>query len=191
MRIYQHDPAMDDLPSALDWLQEHWDEQRPAAVRLHDANTTEGELGAPRFSGQFAAGLDWSPRTVVAWPMTASCWHPLSDGNPRICPECAGSGYKEVTVDRFPYPMTSALLRLALTPRHHSLPHPFEVVHRLAAFGWSARSVAAHDGLPWETAEAWYLRCIRKLRARYSAGPVATAWTAKSESQQQAELATV
>jgi hypothetical protein len=184
---YQRDPAMDNLRDAIDWLEERWGEQRQAPIRLHAAHSTEGALGAPSFTGAFAAHLDWTPRTVVRWRMTASCAHPLTDGNSRRCPECSGLGIKEIAADRYPYPMTVALNLLARLPRHREQPHPAELVASIAQRDWNARAVAEHYGLPWEQAEPLLLRAIRKLHSRYRAGPMAVSWVDKSESQQAAE----
>ncbi len=177
------------LDDALDWLRDHWDEQRPAPIRLHEARTTDGALGGPRYSGAFAATLSWRPSDVRKVQVTAICGHPMSHGRTEDCPECSGSGVKDVEVDRYPYPMTTALARLAhVVPGRHL--HPVALVFLLAEHGWSYRLIRRLLPYPADLTEALTLRAIRQLHDRYEAGPVAKpGWTDLSESQQQAIIA--
>lgn len=199
----KHDPQMADLDSAIDWLRAHWDGQRDTPLRLHaprgavertslrwnvDTETMErirmtapeGALGSPSWTPQFASFLAWHPGEIRALDTTMLCGHPLSNGRSADCPECEGAGVKSVRVDRYTYPMTLALRRLA---RARGNPHPLLVVVALAAHGWRPRVVGQVIGAD----EVAVLRAIRQLHGRYEAGPVA--WIAKSESQQRAEVA--
>lgn len=170
---------MSTLPDALDWLRARWDGQRTAPQRLHAARVIDSG-GAPEWSGQFANVLAWRPGQSRRQEVTIACGHPLNGGKPQHCQECDGVGVKTVLSDRYTYPMTVALGRLR---RARGTPHPLGVVVALAALGWRPELVMRVMGADHDA----QLRAIRQLHGRYEAGPIA--WTQKSESQQQAEVA--
>lgn len=195
---YQRDPRMDTLPSAVSWLAEHWNEQRTAPDKLH-RHDTEGELGGLVYSPQFEAVLDWTPNSAVRWSMTTECRHPRlplplgqREHGPEArwdCPDCQGAGVREVTSDRYPYPMTTALSKLAKVPDHRGQPHPVILVHELASHGFRVRPTLATFSLRHEQGEALLLRAIRKLHGRYQAAPIHRSWVELSDSQRNAEAA--
>ena len=181
--------ALRSLDEALEWLRDHWNEQRPAPLRLHEARTTDGALGGPRYSGAFQAVLSWNPgqsRKVVA---TQICAHPMSHGRTDECPECQGAGVKDVETERYPYPMSTALARLThVLPGRHV--HPVALVFLLAENGWSYRIVRRLLPYAEDLTEALTLRAIRQLHDRYEAGPVARpGWIDLSDSQRAAVIA--
>ena len=184
-------PILSDLSEAITWARERWDRQRPVPVRLHEARTTEGALGAPRFSHAFASALDANPASVMTDAHTQPCGHPLLAGSQatRDCPECFGIGIKDVTVDRYRYPMTLALSRLSnALPVRRTYPHPYLAIVTLAEHGWDAHATARSLDLGWDMAEAHLLRSLRQLHSRYQEGPIArVSWVEKSSSQQNAE----
>lgn len=190
--------TFDTLSEAIDWASRHWANQRPLPLRLHEAHTTEGELGAPRFTHSFAGALDGSPSAVASMTLTVSCYHPtLARGQAvRDCRECDGSGVKDIRQDRYLYPMSRALARLAVAQPSRKHPHPLILVLSLAGHNWDARLLARGFGLPWEMAEALLLMALRKLHGRYEDGPVDTrtygssvSWVDKSDAQRMAETA--
>src|SRR5712672_3017006 len=150
------------LSEAIEWAEARWSGQRPAPIRLHLAHSTEGALGAPAFTHSFAAALDGFVNETSAATQTVHCYHPmlLIGKSLRDCPECWGVGVKDVNVDRFRYPMTRALSRLAnsLRSRVDRMPHPYLTVMTLAEHGWDAHATARSLDLPWEVAEAQCLR---------------------------------
>ena len=177
------------LAEAIKWASERWDQQRAAPIRLHEAHTTDGALGAPRFTFAFAAALDGSVNATSDATRTAHCHHPMLalGRDARDCPECYGLGVKDVNVDRYRFPMSRALSKLANTLRPRRQPHPYRLVVALAEHAWdwhaTARSLAMHDDL----AEALLLRALRQLHGRYEEGPVTVSYIDKSQSQQNAE----
>lgn len=177
------------LTEGLRWAEDHWGQQRPAPVRLHTAHSTEGALGAPRFTGAFLGALDGSPMATDDALRTVACHHPmLRTADPRDCPECYGLGLKDVRQDRYRFPMTLALSRLSKVLRQRRHPHPYWQVVALAEHGWDPRVTARAMDLPWELAEALFLRALRQLHARYEEGPISgVRWSEKSQAQQQAE----
>lgn len=181
--------ALRSLEEALEWLRDHWNEQRPAPLRLHDGRTTDGELGGLRYSGAFQAALSWSPTQSRKMTSTVICAHPMSHGRTEDCPECQGSGVKDVETERYPYPMTTALARLAhVVPGRHL--HPVVLVFLLAEHGWSYRLVRRLLPYPLDLTEGLTLRAIRQLHDRYEAGPVErTGWIDLSDAQRNAVLA--
>ena len=164
------------LDEAIEWAQSRWANQRTVPSVLHESHTTEGALGAPRFTGAFAAALDGRPDTVIASNRTETCYHPLLPLRrpERDCPECIGTKVKEVRSDLYAFPMTLALHRLrnGLASRRH--PHPYGLVVVLAAHGWMPRQAARALDLPWDRAEALFLMALRKLHSHYAEGPVKT-----------------
>jgi hypothetical protein len=99
-------------------------------------------------------------------------------------------GFKDVNVDRFRYPMSRALDRLAncLRPRKDRMPHPFATVMALAEHGWDAGSAARSLDLGRDAADAQFLRSLRQLHRWYEEGPVGqTRYLDKSEAQRNAE----
>jgi len=184
--------TLDSLSEALDWVETRWGEQRPAPIRLHRAHATEGALGAPSFTLAFQKALDESPRATTDAARTVSCHHPLlSVGKSmRDCPECFGTSVKDVRVQRFRYPMTLALSRVAnaLRPRQDRMPHPYRTLMALAEHGWDAHGAARSLDLSWDAAEAHFLRSIRQLHLWYAEAPVGSvSYVDKSESQRNAE----
>lgn len=178
------------IADAIDWASARWDGQRTAPVRLHRAHATDGALGAPAFSLAFARSLDETPRATSAASRTVSCYHPmLATGmSPRDCPECLGLGIKDVAVDRYRYPMTLALSKLANSLRPRRQPHPYALILALATHGWDWRSTSRALDMHPDLGEALLLRALRQLHGRYEEGPVGRiSWIDKSDSQQQAE----
>ena len=173
---------------AIEWAESRWDAQRTAPLRLHRAHATGGD-GAPAFSAAFARSLDESPRSTTMAAHTVSCFHPmLARGKtPYDCPECQGIGVKDVNVDRYRYPMTLALTRLARVVRPRRQPHPSRLVLVLAEHGWDWCAASRAIGVYPDMGEALMLQALRKLYSRYEEGPVRISWIAKSESQQHAE----
>lgn len=186
-RLRLNEPRLADLPTAIEWLREHWDGQREAPVRLHEAHTTDGALGGLRYSGAFTATLGWSSRTSVRTTVTQRCSHPMNSGRERDCPECMGVGVKDVTVDRYPHPMSTALVELRKETTLPGFVPSLNVIYALASAAFRPRVAMQLLGLE---DEAILLRAIRRLFGKYQAGPVASVgWTDKSESQQMAEEA--
>ncbi len=182
------DDDMASLPDALRWAEGHWDMNRVAPIRLHESHTTDGALGGLRYSRAMLTTLSAQPSDVMADERTASCGHPLLKmGQPgRDCPECWGVGVKTICTDRYRYPMWRALnaLQNALRPRRQ--PHPYSLILDLAEHAWDARAAARSRGIPWDLAEALYLRALRQLHGRYQAGPIASrrpSWLDMSDSQ--------
>lgn len=149
------------LPEAIEWTQAHWHENRVAPAQINQAHVTDGALGGLRFSTGFARTMDARPNDTT------------EDG---------------VNSQRYRYPMWRALVALenALRPRRQA--HPYALVLDLAEHRWDARVAAASRGLPWNLAEALYLRALRQLHGRYQQGPISVSWIAKSESQRTAEV---
>lgn len=182
--------ALPTLDVAVEWLRDHWDEQRPAPIRLHDARQTEGELGGLPYSGEFVAALSWSPGEVRRVSMTGLCPHPMTHGRGEDCPECQGTGVRDVTVDRYTYPMTMALARLAHVVAPRLWPHPLAMIFTLAEHGWSTRLVRRLLDAPPDLFEVLMLRAIRQLHDRYQAAPIPKpGWVDLSDSQRSAVLA--
>jgi len=199
--------ALPTLQAALDWLEKHWDGRNPPfTLNVHD---TDGELGGLRFSLAFERYLDAHP--CCASPVkgngrlcvcatdeerTVTCAHPtLAIGrSEKDCAECFGSGVKTTRHVQWRWPMWRAVTKLqnALRPRNE--PHPYALILVLARYGWQPKSAARELGLPWDYAEASFLRAIRQLHGRYEEAPVdtrrstthAAAWTELSVSQQNA-----
>lgn len=183
-RFRLHEPRLADLPSAIEWLREHWDGQREAPVRLHESHTTDGALGGLRYSGAFTATLGWSSRTSVRTTDTRPCGHPMNRGQSRDCPECDGLGVKEVLVDRYPHPMSTALVELRKETTLPGFVPSLAVIYALASAAWRPRVAMQLLGIE---DEAIILRAIRRLFGKYQAGPVVSVgWTQMSESQQKA-----
>ena len=179
------DPRLATLDDAIEWLREHWDNQRTAPTRLTQ-NDTEGALGGLRYSGAFSATLGWSPTAAHRVTFGVICSHPMSRGRGEDCPECQGAGVKDQTSDRYPYPMSSALhaLRRVVT-RRGQIP-ALTVVYALATSAF--RPKVALQLLPGAD-EAVLLGAIRQLFHHYQAGPVTTtSWVDLSDSQRQAVL---
>ena len=183
------------IADAIEWAESRWDGQRTAPLRLHLAHFTDGALGAPAFTHSFAATLDvytddaGNPAETTSAARTVSCYHPmLARGKtPYDCPECQGIGVKDVNVDRYRYPMTLALTRLARVVRPRRQPHPSRLVLVLAEHGWDWRAASRAIGVYPDMGEALMLQALRQLYGRYEEGPVRISWIAKSESQQHAE----
>jgi hypothetical protein len=183
-------PTFASLDEAIVWVRDRWDGQRTVPLRLHESRTTEGELGAPRFSHGFINALDGSPAAVSTEGRTQSCGHPLLAGRPsRDCPECYGAGVKEVRLNLYRYPMTLALSRLARSlPVNRRQPHPYLTIATLAEHDWDARSTVRSLAMSWDAGEAHLLRCLRQLHSRYQEGPVPrVGWVDKSDAQRSAE----
>jgi len=185
-RFVLRERGLPDLDTAIDWLREHWDGQRTAPTRLTQ-NDTEGELGGLRYSGAFSATLGWNSRTSVRTQTTIRCGHPLAFGRAEDCGECFGAGIKDVLVDRYPHPMSTALVELS---RRTTLPGQIPalaIIYALASANFRLRVAMRVLGL---TDEGPVLGAIRQLFGKYQAGPVATtSWVDKSQSQQAAESA--
>jgi hypothetical protein len=164
-------------------------------MRLHTARTTEGALGAPPFTAAMHAALAGKPTSVTDALRTVDCYHPMlvKGMSPRDCPECYGLGLKDVRVDRFRFPMTLALDRLANSwipkwLRRSGQPRAYHLVMSLAEHGWDTRKAARSMDLHWDVAEALFLRALRKLNDHYQEAPLPkVAYVDKSESQRQAE----
>ena len=198
MRRYASGPVLATLAEATEWARHRWANQRTVPLRLHDAHTTEGELGAPRFSGSFIATLDGSDNATENGQQSSPCAHP---GRPvgQLCRMCViydkdgqpmvETGVYLRRVDRFRFPMTRALNRLAnaLRPPQDRMPHPYHTVMALASHDWDGRAAARALGLSWDAGEAHLLRSLRQLHRWYEEAPVSTSYIDKSESQRNAE----
>jgi hypothetical protein len=178
------------LSEGIDWTRARWDQQRPVPMRLHEARTTEGALGAPPFTGAMHAALAGKPTSVTDALRTVDCYHPMlvKGMSPRDCPECYGLGLKDVRVDRFRFPMTLALHRLSKLLRQRRNPHPYWLILALADHGWDAHAAARALDLHWTLAEPLFLRAVRQLHDQYQEAPLPrTSWVDKSEAQRNAE----
>lgn len=179
------------LQDAIEWAQSHWHENRVAPDRINQAHVTDGALGGLRYSKGFIRTMDASPTDTTDAERMGQCYHPLLPigRDLRDCPECQGSGLKMIATDRYRYPMWKALMALqnALRPRRQ--PHPYQLILDLVEHHWDARAAARADGLPWDLAEALYLRALRQLHGRYEQGPVGRpSRIDKSDSQRMAEV---
>jgi hypothetical protein len=212
--------TLSSLTEALEWLEQHWD-QRTIPSRLHtrdpeatglthdkkgceclsctDGPTTRA-LGSNAFAPSFGSYLDATPSQVIEEERTVSCYHPTLRGqDPRDCRECIGTGVKQQRVTRYRYPMWRAMTKLqnSLAPRRQ--PHPYGLVVVVAARGFQAPVAAQTLRLPWDFAEAAFLRAIRQLHSRYEESPLDTrrsvsyatgmGWLTMSEAQQNAVIA--
>jgi hypothetical protein len=203
--------ALASLAEAIAWIEAHWDGQRAAPLRLHvrgeegrftvqgsaDTRTAtysiDDRLGSPPFSHAFMATLDGSAAATMVVTITTSCSHPgripgtacamcaIYDGEGHALTE---TGVYERDVERYRYPMTLALTRLANTLHPPGQPHPYWLVVTLASSAWDADAVVNRLELGGEV-ETWLLRAIRQLHARYEEGRVP--YLEQSESQQRAE----
>jgi hypothetical protein len=177
------------LQEATEWAQAHWHENRVAPTHINQAHVTDGELGGLRFAKGFIRTLDAHPSDTTDAARMVECLHPmLRTADIRDCPECQGAKVKTVNVDRFRYPMWRALTQLqnALRPRRQ--PHPYSLILDLVEHGWDPRATARAKGVPWDMAEALYLRALRQLHGRYQQGPIGRrSWIDKSDSQRMAE----
>ena len=179
------------LAEALDWAEKHWESRNPP-VKLVDGRQTEGELGGLAFTPAFARHLDAHPNQTILEDRSVACYHPtLPKGqDPHECHECFGTGTKQHRTLRYRWPMWRACAKLQNALRPRNQPHPYHLVLLLAAHGWDARRAAGH--MPWDYAEAAFLRALRQLHGRYEEGPVDTrtygpgGWISLSESQQNA-----
>jgi hypothetical protein len=195
---YAQGPVLATLPEAIAWAQSRWGNQRTVPVRLHEAHTTEGELGAPRFSHAFAAALDGSANATTSVEQSTPCAHP-GRGIGQLCPMCVihdseGKPLVETNVyvrrvHRFSFPMTRALDRLAnaLRPARDRMPHPYRTVMALAGHGWDPHAAVRSLDLGWDAGEAHLLRSLRQLHRWYEEAPVTTSYIDKSEAQRNAE----
>jgi hypothetical protein len=193
--------ALPTLAAALEWASKHWDGRNPPyTLNVHD---TEGELGGLAYSKAFIGYLSATPNQTTEETVTAPCQH-WARKLPALCPVCgvrdrdgkviAETNVYSKTVLRYRWPMWRAITKLqnALRPRNE--PHPYALILVLARYGWQPRSAARELGLPWDYAEASFLRAIRQLHGRYEEAPVdtrrstshAAAWTELSVSQQNA-----
>jgi hypothetical protein len=191
------------LPEAIAWLESCWDGQRAAPVRLH-VRGTEGRfsvqgsldtgtatyaderLGSPPFSHAFASTLDGSAAAVMVVTITTTCAHP-GRAPGKACPMCAiydgegnalvETGVYEHDAERYRYPMTLALTRLA-NSRYVGV-HPYWIVVSLASHGWDAGAVR-YTGID-------ILRAIRQLHSRYEEASVP--YLEQSDAQRNAESA--
>lgn len=192
------------LEAALDWAERHWDLRTPPH-RLTKAET-EGELGGRALSKAFERFLSATPNQEVKETVTAPCLH-WSRPQGSLCEVCgvrdgtgkviAETGTYQKHVLRYRWPMWRAITRLQNALRERNQPHPYALILTLATAGWDARAAAKAAGLPWDYAEAAYLRAIRQLHGRYEEAPIDTrrsaskaqgsiAWTELSESMQNA-----
>jgi len=189
--------ALPTLQTALDWLERHWDGRNPPyTLNVHD---TDGELGGLAYSKAFESYLSATPNQTTIDSRTVTCHHPtLPKGRAeKDCDECWGTAVKQVQSLRYRWPMWRAITKMqnALRPRNE--PHPYALILVLARYDWSPQKAATELGLPWEYAEASFLRAIRQLHGRYEEAPVdtrrtathAAPWTELSISQQNAIVA--
>lgn len=192
------------LEAALDWIERHWDMRTPPQQLTRPE--TEGELGGLALSKAFEQFLSATPNQTVDEVVTAPCLHwsrppgglcgacGVRDGSGRVIAE---TGTYQKAVLRYRWPMWRAVTRLQNALRERNQPHPYALILSLAAAGWDARQAAQTVGLPWDYAEAAYLRAIRQLHGRYEEVPISTrrnvtraqgsiVWTELSESMQKA-----
>jgi hypothetical protein len=168
---------MSTIDTATDWLREHHDAGRFVPSRLH-RHDTEGELGAPPFTGAFVVYLDGRPTDEITVRESVDCDH-LHDAT---WPKCA--------VERAYYraPMWRALWLLSgRTARRPHQPAPYALVTTLLESGYDWRRTSSRLRLPFEFGEALILMALRDLYRLYALGPVPSRpWTALSDSQRAA-----
>jgi hypothetical protein len=195
----RHAPTLATLTEALAWAETRWANQRTATIRLHEARTTDGALGGPRFTHAFAATLDGSDDATETAKHSVSCSHPGKTG--ALCLMCAiydeqgqpivESGVYNKTVVRFRFPMTRALSQLSGCLHPPGTPHPYRTILMLANYGWDARAAADRLDLAWADAEAHFLRSLRQLHKQYQEAPMpSVSWVDKSDAQRNAEQET-
>jgi hypothetical protein len=186
--------ALPTLQAALEWASKHWDGRNPPyTLNVHD---TDGELGGLAYSKAFMGYLSATPNQTTVDSRSVTCHHPtLPLGRAeKDCAECWGTGIKEARSLRYRWPMWRAVTKIQNCLRPRNEPHPYALILTLASYGWDARHAAQAEGLPWDYAEASFLRAIRQLHGRYEEAPVdtrrstthAAAWTDLSVSQQNA-----
>jgi hypothetical protein len=191
--------ALASLAEAIAWIEAHWDGQRAAPLRLHvrgeegrftvqgsaDTRTatysSDDRLGSPPFSHAFMATLDGSAAATMVVTITTSCSHPgripgtacamcaIYDGEGHALTE---TGIYERDVERYRYPMTLALTRLANTVPPAGQPHPYWLIMALAGHGFDQGALERSLDLAAHHTETWLLRAIRQLHARYEEGRV-------------------
>jgi hypothetical protein len=145
------------LSEAIDWTREHWHAQRPVPIRIH-SHETEG-IGL-FYAPAFAAAMDGSPAASVTVTIpNQPCYHPtlVRGDSPFQCSECHGSGMKDHRTDRYLYPMSLALTRLATVPPVRRHLHPYALVVALVSAGWDWRSAARSIDRSEDAAEALFL----------------------------------
>lgn len=182
------------LAAALRWAETHWAQQPtvPLRIHVHEVNPSD-LLGAPKMAPGFMAYMTMTGAEPVSVTGTQTCFHPnlpqerdgtllgilcactKPDCSRLHCPDCMGLGVRQMTEDRYAYPM-----RVALRWLRNTEPQWYATVVKLAANDWHLADI------PEDRA----LRAIRKLHGRYSSAPMPrVTWTDKSESQRLAEAA--
>lgn len=165
------------LPDAVEWLTQVW-EDRPTPTRLHvREHDGWGLMYAPAFARHLDARHD-----DTGWVTeTRTCRHPrLETRNEWECPDCQGAGTYSAKVRAYLYPTWRALTIL----RDRNL----EAWELVLTFVINAYSVA--DVARLGHGEGALLTAIRRLFDCYERAPIEpTPWTAKSQSQQMAEVA--
>lgn len=199
---YATGPVLATLDEAVVWARARWHQQRTAPLRLHQAHSTDGALGGPRFSATFIATLDSSPTAKERIIESITCGHPtrthadLVAG--RFCSVCSlldehgrpfvETGMYDRAVERYRYPMTQALSRLKSALSPPGLPRPAATVMALASYGWDVSATLDH--LNFASPEH-ILRCLRQLHHWYQEAPLPrVSHIDKSESQRNAEQET-
>lgn len=197
--VIKQAPTLATLTEAVAWAEKRWPNQRAATIRLHEARTTDGELGGPRFTHSFLATLDNGDGAVETTKQSVSCGHPGKTTS--LCRMCAiydeqgkpivESGVYTKQVTRYRFPMTLALSRLAGALHPPGTPSPFRTIVILASHGWDVRRAAGFLDMAWVDAEPHMLRCLRQLHAWYQETPVpSVSWVDKSDAQRAAEQET-
>lgn len=162
------------LPDAVEWLAGVWS-PRTWPTRLH---LREHEGWGLYYSAGFASHLAARPDDVF-YPEDG-CLHPnlYPGADHHLCPDCSGCGRTTASYQEYRYPMWRALTRLR---RRHNL--SYIVVMTLVINGYRTG-----DLVTLGIGEGIQLRAVRRLYAFYQRAPVPVPWTAKSDSQQRAEM---
>lgn len=160
--------ALENLPTALEWLRSVAGELTEAPTRLHEHAVQPADLlGSPRMSAGFFARLTDSPyatRTIVR-EVTCPGAHPRRRYGEALCPMCADTGSWPTTVDVYARPLAAALSSLARA-RSRFRPHPVHIVRALLREGCQPeRAALALDPAPDERG---FLSAVRALYDQYS-----------------------
>ena len=191
-----HDDVAD-WPTALSWLRKAWHTLPVPPSRLHDRDIEDGSvLGSHRFSSPMWRILNGTAYDVQEVAETVQCGHHRLEGdNVYECRDCHGEGWYENRVARYRSPMAAAMSSRAKMPRpSDGTPAPVDYIAALYHSGWQLDRASRMVGVPIvsadhrRTVEAMFLLAVRRLRNKYSEGPLPrVGWVDRSESQRNAE----